>query len=75
MAPAADRDFEVVLARQFYRVHNVGNATAARNQRRPLVDQTVMDLSRVIVAGIGRLQELPCEGLAKFADRVAQSRC
>jgi hypothetical protein len=56
---AADGDFELLFARQFYRIDNIGDTAAASDQRRPLVDQAVVDLPRVVVAGIGRLQELP----------------
>ena len=75
VAAAAHGDLELLLARQFDRVDDVGDTAAPGDQRRPLVDQPVMDFSGILVARIGRLEEHPREGLAEFADRVAQRCC
>ena len=59
VAAAADGDFELQVARQLDGVDDVGHAAAARDQRRPLVDQAVMDFPGLVVAGVGRLEETP----------------
>src|SRR5205807_8770665 len=56
VAAAAHGDLELLLARQFDRVDDVGDTAAPGDQRRPLVDQPVMDFSGILVARIGRLE-------------------
>jgi hypothetical protein len=70
MTASADRDFEVERAGQAYSVGNIGEATAAGNHCRSLVHQAVVDSPRVLVARIGRLEELPSKRLGKFGDRI-----
>ena len=58
VAAAAHRDLELQRPRQLDGVGDIRRAVAARDQRRPLVDESVVDAPRVVVAGIGRLKEL-----------------
>ena len=61
-----------MVARDLHRIGDVGEAAATRDQRRPLVDQAVMDPPRLLVARIARLEDLPGESLGQLADRVGQ---
>ena len=47
---AADGDLEIQRPRQLDGVRDVGGAMASRDQRRPLVDQAVVDASGLVVA-------------------------
>ena len=58
---ATNRDFEAELAGEIDGIHDVGDAAAAGDQRRALVDEAVMHLPCNLVPGICRLQELPAE--------------
>jgi hypothetical protein len=71
---AADGDFELLLAGETDRIDDVGDAAAAGDQRRPLVDQAVVHLPRVLITGIARPKKSPVEGLAEFVDYVGQGR-
>ena len=59
VAAAANRHLEAKLAREIDGIDHVGHAAASGDQRRPLVDQSVVDLPRVLVAHVRGLQELP----------------
>ena len=72
---APHRDFQVQRARQMHRLDDIGDAAAARDQRRPLVHQAVVDFPGFLVARIGRLQELPCKRLGMLGDSVGQRGC
>jgi hypothetical protein len=52
------------LARQFHGIDYIGCALALRDDRRPLVDETVVHSSGGLVRRIGRLKHLSREGLA-----------
>jgi hypothetical protein len=71
MTPAANRDLETELTPELDGVDNVGHAAAAGNQRRTLVHEAIMDPSRLIVAGIAGLQQLPRERVGKFPRGVS----
>lgn len=69
--PAAHRHVEAQRVRKFDGVDDVSSrAAAARDQRRPLVHQPVVDLPRLLVAGIGPPQQRPCERVRNFGDRI-----
>ena len=63
VAAAANRDLEAELARELDGIDDVGHAAASGDQCRALVHQSVVDLSRFLVAGVRRLQELSPEGV------------
>src|SRR6202008_805094 len=67
VAAAADGDLELVLAREAHRGLDVGGAVAANHQGRPAVDQPVVHLPGIVVAGVGGREhgagELRAEGL------------
>ena len=67
---ATNRDFEAQLAREVDGIDYVGDATASGDQRRALVHQTVVDLSRFLVARVRRPQELPGERAGKFSGNL-----
>ena len=76
MAAATHRDLQLQVARQPDGIDDVADATAARYQRRPPVDQPVMDPSCLIVVWIDGQQELPREGFGEFGDRIGKRlRC
>ena len=68
---ATNRHLEAELAREIDGIDDVGHAAASGNQCRALVDQTVVDLPRVLVARVRRLQELAREGGGKFGAALA----
>ena len=55
------RELEPLLARHVDGSRHIGCATTARNDRRPLVDQTVMDATGVFVTRVVRPEELAAE--------------
>jgi hypothetical protein len=63
---------EPLVARQLHRINDIGHTAAARDERRPLVDEAVMNLPRDFVSGIGRTEELAGERSAKPGDRFGQ---
>jgi hypothetical protein len=67
---AANCDLEAEILCELDGIHDIGHAPAARNQRRPPVDQAVMDLSGLVVTRIAWLEELPGERLAELADSI-----
>ena len=69
VAAAADRDVEVQRARQLDGVGDVRHALAARDQRRPFVDEAVVDAAHLVVAGIGRLKKLAGKGRRDLIER------
>ena len=75
MTPTAHRDLQTALSRKLDRVDNVTLATAAGDQCRPLIDQAIVDLPGVIVARVGRLQEVAGESLGQIRDRVGECLC
>ena len=58
---AADREQQVVLAREPDGPGHVGGAGAARDQRRPLVDHRVVDLAGLVVVGVLGADQPPLE--------------
>jgi hypothetical protein len=70
MTAAADRDFEVARAGHVHHVGNIGEATTAGNHGRPFVHQAVMDSPGLLVAEVGRLEELPRERVGQLGDRL-----
>jgi hypothetical protein len=50
VASAAHRQQKIVRASEADGADDIGNATAARNQRGPFVDHAVPDLARVVIA-------------------------
>ena len=72
VAATANGDLEVQVARQLHGIDDVAHAAASRYQRRPPIDQPVMNPSRVLIIRIGRQQELPSEGLGKFGGGIGK---
>jgi hypothetical protein len=62
------RDFEIQRSRQVHSLDNIGDATAARDQRRLFVHQAIVDFPGFLIARIGRTQELPCKRAAKLGN-------
>jgi len=54
-----DRYFEVVLMGEGDGRDDVGGSLAASDEGRALVHHSVVDATRVVVAGIARSEELP----------------
>nr|WP_254453717.1 hypothetical protein [Siccirubricoccus sp. G192] len=61
VAAAADGDLQPLVARQLHRIDDVGQAAAAGDECRALVDEAVMHLPGVLVARIARPQDLSHE--------------
>src|SRR5690349_7130896 len=57
MAAASHRGHEISFPGSDHRVDDVGTVAAARDQRWTLVDQTVVDLARRVVAGVAGRQD------------------
>src|SRR5215470_4764289 len=74
MATATNRDLEAELGRKSDGIHDVGHTAASGNQCWPFVDQSVVDLSRLLVALVRWLEELSSEGGAKVGGS-AGDRC
>ncbi len=72
VAAAAHGDLQVQRARQLHGVGHVRRAAAARDQRRPLVHESVVDASRLVEAGVGGLKESPGEGRGELLERSGQ---
>ena len=64
MTASTNSHLEFLLARQFHGIDYIGCAPALRDDRRPLVDETVVHSSGGLVRWIGRLKHLSREGLA-----------
>ena len=75
MPPAAHSDLQTLPSRQLDRVDDITLAAAAGDQCRPLIDQAIVDLPGVIVARVGRLQEVAGESLGQIRDRVGECLC
>lgn len=59
IVPAAPNgDLEAVLAGEVDGVNNVSGAPAACDQRRPLVDEPIVDFSCVLVTDLSRTDDL-----------------
>jgi hypothetical protein len=61
VAAAADRDLEAQRSRQGHGIDDVRDALATRDQGRTPVDQPVVHPAGVVVAGVGRPQQLAGE--------------
>src|SRR5262249_51749902 len=72
-APAY-RHLEAELLGEIDSINQVRNAPAPGDQCWPLVDKAIVDLSCVVVPGIGRLQKLPPEGCDKLSGSVSNGR-
>ena len=70
MAATPHRDLDTMLAREVHSIDDVCHALAARNQERPFVDQAVVDAPRVLVPGIGWLEQLSAESRCDLRQRV-----
>ena len=68
MATAADGELQVLAAGELHRGDDVRDAGSADDQRRPLVDHAVPDRPRLVVAGVGRGDELAPDAFAKLLD-------
>ncbi len=77
---AADGDEQVLAAREVDRAHDVGDAGAADDQRRPPVVGAVPDRARLVVAVVVGADELAAQALLELAERclaehVGDGRC
>jgi hypothetical protein len=59
MAPAAHGDFERQPPRESDSVHDIGYSPALRDQRRPLVDEAVMDAPGLVIRDVSRPEKTP----------------
>ena len=66
---AADGDEQVLAARELDRAHDVGDAGAADDQRRPPVVGAVPDRARLVVALVGGPDELAAQALLELGER------
>jgi hypothetical protein len=84
VAAATNGHLELKLAGHSDGVRDIGHAAASRDQRRPLVDQTVVHFPGIVVSGVTRLEELTQESRVELSGgihdvqrhgRVSPSRC
>src|SRR3954468_5854128 len=74
MAAAADRDFELLAARETQCRRDVGGSSALHDQRGMLVVGSVPESARVVVARIARADDVPAELSRELGDGgVAQN--
>ena len=66
---AADGDEQVLAAREVHRAHDVSDAGAADDQRRPPVVGAVPDRARLVVALVGGPDELAAQALLELDER------
>jgi hypothetical protein len=74
VAAATNRDQKAEFGGEIDGIHNIGQTAASGDQCRPFVDQPVVDLSRLLVARVSRLEELSSEGSGKIGG-CASNRC
>jgi hypothetical protein len=74
MATAANRDFEIERTRHLHGIAYIRDAATPRDQRWPLVDQTIVDTARFVVARIRWLQELAGERGRELGERSGVRR-
>jgi len=67
--PPPRTDFETEPLPEPDGIGHVGRVSALRDQCRAFVHEPVVDLSRFVVAGVTRHQELAAEGVAKLCRR------
>ena len=72
VAAAAHRHLQAQPACELDGIGHVGGAVAAGDQRGALVDQAVVDPSRVLIAAVRWLQQLPGEGGGGLGDGIGQ---
>src|SRR5690606_23963272 len=70
VAAAADGDELAAVAAEAHRCDNVGYIRAPGNQRRPLVDHAVVELARLVITGVGRLDQLASESRGEGAQII-----
>src|SRR5262249_61694131 len=68
VATASNGDGQTVALRELDRRADVRDARAARDQGRVAVDRTVPDPPRVVVAGVGRANDLAAKGCFELVD-------
>ena len=73
VATAAHRDAETMNPREIHRALHIGNAGAARNQRRPPIDVAVPHPARHVVASMPRLDQLAAKGLPEALEMLRRS--
>ena len=69
VTPGADRDHQIVLARESHRRDHIGHARAASDAGRMAVDRAVPDPAGSVVAGARRQQQLSAERSAELVER------
>ena len=57
VAASPDGDLELLIARQLHGISDVGQTAAAGDERRPLVDESVMDLPGFVITCLAREEE------------------
>ena len=75
VAAAAHTDVQTLRAREPDRVRDVRRVLAARDQRRPPVDQPVVDAPRVVVAFISRLQDIAGKHAPQLLEPLSVDAC
>jgi len=72
MSAALDGEREAAVAAEADRVADVGGIPAARDHRRPLVDQPIVHPARVVVAGIAGVEQLAAEAEGQIGNRCVR---
>ena len=68
VAAAAHRQQQLVRRRELHRLHDVGGAAAARDQRRMAIEGAVPDAPRGVVAGAVAQQQLAAQARREILD-------
>ena len=75
VAAAAHGEGQAVLAGEVDGADHIGHIDAAGNQRRALVDHAVVDLARLLVVGVARLDQLAAHTCAEILNGRAVRLC
>jgi hypothetical protein len=65
-----DSDLKAELSAESHCIDDIGSPVAAGNQRRPPVDEAIMDAPGIIIARRGWLKQLAGKALGKLIDIV-----
>src|SRR5690242_6233347 len=70
MAPATDRDQNIILSREIYRTNYVRYICATRDETRLLVDHPVIHLASFIIVLVSRLDQFAAQVCFEIGDGI-----
>jgi hypothetical protein len=72
MSPTPDGNTQVLGARKPDGIHDIGHSSRTGDQSRPLVDESVVHLSRYVVTHVAWLKQLAAKCLCQFTNGADQ---